>query len=321
MATALPQAFLDDIKANALKVDPFKLQIEGIDFPAGPTFPPGELDRLKAPLDEDMVTSICKHGVIRHVIVRKDGEKYIVVDGRRRVMHARAASLRLQKLGQEPIRIPASVVRGDELALFGISRIANAFALLDPPITNAKNAQWALDKGASIEEVALSFGVKPVTITDWLKLLDLAPEIQVKVENKEITTNAGLELAPLSMADQVKAMQEAKVAAGGGKLTTAHVTKAARETKGQSAPVKKTPSERVKAAQALIESLMTEHVKASFQSKKPVEAVVLPPPSDAMFVTLRKIALALNDRKWDSGVKAQLAAMQKESAEPEADKE
>lgn len=300
MPAIIPQKYLDDIKANALKVDPFKLLIEGVDFPAGPSFPPGELDRLKAPLDEQLVTSICKHGVIRHILAKRDGEAYHVVDGRRRVMHARAASVRLVELGQDPLRVPVALVKGDEMALFGLSRIANAFALQDKPITNAKNAQWMLDKGASNDEVALAFGVKPVTIKDWLDLLDLAPSIQAEVEagtaNGGITTNAALELAPLSMADQVKALNAAREATG-GKPTTRDITAAARTQRGSGdKPVKKTPSERVKAVQTLLETL----AKEAAEQKVPTN----PPPADSMFTTLRKIALLLNDRKWDSLVKS-----------------
>lgn len=309
---AIPQTYLDTIKANAFKVDPFLLRIESVDFPATANMAPGELDRLQAPLDELMVESICRFGVLKHILARKDGDSFIVVDGRRRVMHARAASLRLQALGKEAIRVPVSVVRGEEIQLFGLARIANSFNLIDPPITNAKNAQWMIDHGASVDEVALHFGVKPVTIADWLKLLDLAPEIQAQVQGKTLTTNAGLALAELSMADQVKAMESAKVTAAtsGGKLTTAHVQAAASQTKvqnGGNAP-KATPKERVSKALDVLGSMALLVATGKIDLSKPSAS------ADQILATLKRVTLILGDRKFDSLVKS-LAPKEDEATE------
>lgn len=309
---SLPSTVLDTIKASTFKVDPFNVKVEGVDFPPTVNMSPGEWDRLQTPLDELLVESICRYGVIKHILARKDGDAFIVVDGRRRVMHARAASIRLQAMGKDPIRIPVSVVRGEEIQLFGLARIANAFNLEDLPITNAKNAQWMLDHGASIEEVAFQMGKKPVTIQDWLKLLDLAPELQTAVQEKKLTTNAGLSLSELPMAEQVKAMEVAKVTAAtaGGKVTTAHVQAAAAQAKvtaGGSAP-KATPKERVTKALDILGNMALLVATGKIDLSKPAAS------ADQILSTLKRVTLILGDRKFDSLVKS-LAPKEDDAAE------
>jgi ParB-like chromosome segregation protein Spo0J len=292
--SSAPAPTLDATKASFYKVDPFALLIEGIDFPAGPTMAPGEADRLQLPLDEALVASICKYGVIRHVIARRDGEKYIVVDGRRRTMHARAASMKLQEIGQPPLRVGTDVMRGDEMALFATARVANSFAVVDSPLTNGKNCQYMMDKGASVEEIALTFGVKPVTVNDWIRLLDLAPEVQAEVVAGNITGNAGQALAVLSMADQVKALLEARAtaAADGKKLTTAHVAASARAVRGQTQVLKVTPGEKVKKASDLIVELARKFAVAAHEGKAS-------PDDGAVFMLLRKLTITITDKQFE----------------------
>jgi ParB-like chromosome segregation protein Spo0J len=298
-------------------MDPRALRIEGVDFPAGPSLPPGELDRLQLPLDEQLVDSIVKNGVLVHIKARKDPEltgRFQVVDGRRRVIHARAALIRMQ-LENNPaaatFRVPVDVMSGDDMMAARVARIANSFRKEDPPMTNAKNAKWFLDHGTSKEEIAAMLGVKVVTIDDWLSRLDLAPEAQDLLNAGNLATNAVADLVQLSAADQVRVLAEVNaeaIAKAGlppgskapGKLNTAAVVNAAREKRGESGQkVKRTPTERINAAKAAIETIIKKHADLGDKSEKGLAA-------DEYFAVVRKVTLVLFDKSFDKLVKAQL---------------
>lgn len=292
---------LDTTKSSVLNIDPNKLLIVGIDF--GDSTTPGYDSRVKLPLDEQLVTSICKYGVVIPVEARVDGEdaagepRYLVNAGRRRVMHARVANIRLVAAGLAPIKVKTIIVRGDELALMARNRVSNAYAVKDDPITEAGHMSELIGKGASEDDVALAFGVKVVTVKDRLKLLNLAPEAQAKVVAKEMTTNGALELvnAGLSMAEQVQAMVQAREA-GGGKLSTkavANAAKAAQAAKsGTAAKAKKTPSERLVDAASVFTPLTNKLGKGDKLRPEDMETA------------LRRLYERLFSQKWETAIKA-----------------
>lgn len=303
---------LDTTKRSFFMMDPATVQIVGIDF-GGPG-DPGYDERVKLPLDEQMVESITSMGVVRTVIARKDGERIVAVDGRRRVMHARAANLKLQALNPlitagDLIKVPVEVVRGDELALLERSRVANGYAVKDSPLMNARVAQQLLDKGRDMRRISVVFGVSEQTIGDWLKLLDLAPEAAALVESGEMSHNAAVDLTGISMAEQVAVLRKVRDEAlpkgkdGKPKINAAAVREAVRDTRaanGTGANLKKTPSDRVKATCVIFEALIKEALK--------LDDVGNPLPSDVMFSALRRIHLAITDKKWDAAVKAAVKA-------------
>lgn len=310
--TTTPVTELEATKFSILKMDPFKVLVVGIDF-GGPG-DPGYDERVKLPLDPMMVQSIKKWGVVRTILARKDGDRFVAVDGRRRIMHARAANLELQAenpsvTADQLIRVKVELVRNDEVGLMATSRVANAYAVKDNPITNAKHAQQMLDKGADMPTVALAFGVSVQSVGDWLKLLDVAPEVAAELEKGMLTANAAIELSGVPMAEQVKILQkvrdEAMPARGSkpGKVSTSAVTAAVRDAKtqnGTGAKLKKTPSERIKAVCGVFEGLLKDAVKATDPHG--------PLPSDTMYSALRRMHLILTDTKWDSAVKAAVKA-------------
>lgn len=324
---------LETTKRSIFMVDPFKLLIVGIDFGG-----PGDVgydERVKAPLDETMVESILQDGVQQIVKARNDGERMVVVDGRRRVMHARAANLRLQKANpgikaEDLIRVKTELVRGDELTLFGVQEIANAYHMQDPPLVQARKIQAMLDKGADEKRVCLKFGITKAVLEDRLKMLKLAPDAITAVEKGEVTNNAALALSEVSMAEQVKILAEARDAAvaegrAAGKLSTTTIQAASRAAKlgTTDAASHKTPKEIRQEVYKLVEEL----AKGVAESSKPLSPdgrAANPPDGAAMFVVVRKIfKLTHPDSKgvtFDSYVKACVKAM-KDDADEESDKQ
>jgi hypothetical protein len=256
---------LDSTRASIEQVDPRALIVIGID--EGDKSSPGYDPRVELPLDPDMVESMCRFGVVVPVIARRDGEyldgprkgqaRMVVVDGRRRVIHARAAQLAQIAKGVTPLRIKTVLVRGDDLALFATGRVANAYRVNSDPVAQAKEMQRMHDMGASDDDIRIAFGVKLSTVQDRAKLLETAPEVQAKVTAGEITGNAALELASLPMGVQLKVLADAAniaTEAGAAKPSTAHITQAVHAAKGADKPAKVTPTEKVKVCATKLEA-------------------------------------------------------------------
>lgn len=215
--------------------DPNDLLIVGLDTGHTKTHPLWD-ERAFMPLDEALVLNIQTYGVIEPISICRDGEQVLVVDGRRRVLHAREAADRQEKAGEVAVRVPAVIKKGSEGRLLGISRAANALRQDDSPMANAHNAQRMIDFGEDEEAVAITYGVGIQTVRNWLKLLDLDASVQKAVEKGEIGATSAARLSGLSRDEQKSTLTEMR---GNGKLSTAAVTATVR--------AKKTKSERVAA--------------------------------------------------------------------------
>lgn len=292
-------------RLNALSLSPWDLHVVGVDpepdgTTAGPENPLYD-ERIKLPLDPFLVANIRQMGVLRPVLYRKDGERYLVIDGRRRVMHARAAWTQQRNAGETLVKVPAMAKRGTNVELFGISRASNAMAVVDDPMQNARNAQRHLDMGATEATTAVVFGVSVQTIKDWQKLLDVAPEIQEQVTAKKVTATAAMELSKLSMADQVKVMRDATEAAGGAIPKADAVINAVREAQGKNKTV--TPKEKLASA----------HDKLCTFAKAQLAGSKLRDMDDDIGKLVKGLCVTLTGKKWDSFLKS-LAAEQDDAS-------
>lgn len=165
--------------------------------PTDPTFDERVLSLVarKAPLwDDDMVEDIAVNGVrVPVTVVRDDDKEPRVNAGRRRILHARAANERRVSRGQEKLRVKLIVEKGDAKTLFLMARRENAFRVQDETIQRARNAERAIQQfNALPEEVASSEGVSAKTVREWLKLLELAPEVQQAIDLGRIKSTAAI---------------------------------------------------------------------------------------------------------------------------------
>lgn len=225
---------LDAPRLNAFALDPNQCVIVGLDTDDGPEHPLYDEDRLKEleELDEAMVRNIQAHGVIQPITVRKNGDRPEVVAGRRRVVHAREAARRQAEAGEETVRIPATVKRGDDGHVLGLSRSENAIRRGDTALSKAKQTARLLDFGKTEEDAAVYFGVTVQTINAWLKLLDTAPEVQKAVQAGKLGATAAAKLSSLSRAEQKAKLAEMQAE---GKPTTQKATVAAKQARGKTA--------------------------------------------------------------------------------------
>ncbi len=191
-------------------------------------------ERVKLPLDENLVRSIMHQGVLVPLIVRKNGElrggKSVieVVDGRQRARAAIEANLRLEAMGRDALLVPATLRRGDGADLFGVSITANALRKGDTLLVRARAMVKLQNFGKSDEEVAVIFGVSESTVRSTVALLSCAKEVQRAVETRAISAVTARKLAVMPKAEQVEELRKLEgTGATKGKAAAASVDAAA----------------------------------------------------------------------------------------------
>jgi ParB family chromosome partitioning protein len=235
-----------DGRADLLMFDPDKVII--VTDKAHPLYD----ERCELPVDKNMVRNVMVHGILEPILVRRNGEKdgaaqIEVIAGRQRVQWARAANKLLVAEGKQPIRVPATLKRGDATDLMGIMISENEIRQQDTPLVRASKVQRYLNMGRSEEDAGIMFGVSISTIRDRLALLDCDASVQKAVETGALAaTIAARQLSKLPRGEQ-KAALDALVASGATKGTRGMAAAQAQRTGGDPPPVEK----RVRAKPAL----------------------------------------------------------------------
>ncbi len=213
---------LDAARVNLYIMEPEQLTI--VTDPAHPLYD----ERIKLPLDEQLVKNIMVYGVKIPVLVRKNGDEVQVVDGRQRVRAAIEANKRLGKEGGLAVKVRVVLEKGSDAELVGVGILTNEHRQGDSVLTKARKAKRLLDIDPDADKCALVFGVTKVQLNRWLKLLDLDPKVQEAIEKEEIPAMAAVALAELPRDQQLTELKNLKEeAAGSGKKVTVSKTKRA----------------------------------------------------------------------------------------------
>jgi len=174
-------------------LDPEKCKIAGVDTNDGPTHPCYQKHALR-PVDDDFVQSLIRNkGNFQPIVVWKDPEGTIyVVAGRRRVVGIRLANKILAAQGCELLCVKAVVVRDPPYQLLGIKIEENEQRADTGAMDKARDANQYMNLGRSLEETAKRFTLTTQSITNLLKLLELAPEVQQAIEQGKIAPTTAL---------------------------------------------------------------------------------------------------------------------------------
>jgi ParB/RepB/Spo0J family partition protein len=193
-------------RATAFLIDPANLVITTNKKSA--TFD----NRAKLPVDPALVQSIRTRGWLNNkpALVRKDGNKLEVVDGRQRTRAAVEANKLRVADGLDPIMACVTLAKTDDVGVMELLVVSNAMNQQDTVIESARKAQRLLDAGLSEERVAETFGVSTATIKNWRTFLtDCHADVQKAVEAGQISmTDAIKSLAKLAREEQVKALAD-----------------------------------------------------------------------------------------------------------------
>jgi ParB family transcriptional regulator, chromosome partitioning protein len=150
--------------------------------------------RVELPLTEQLVEDVMLHGVQEPVLVAKEGNSPVCVDGRQRVRAAREANKRFGAKREVLLKVPCKLVRGDNKLLFGLSVSLNENRQDDSILDRAMKAQRLLNMGATKDEVRVYFGLTSVAaVARWLKLLETPECVKNAVAKGRLSADAALQ--------------------------------------------------------------------------------------------------------------------------------
>lgn len=202
---------IDAPRTDIYWCDPNELILIGRDTPDGQEHPLWDT-RSFLDLEEEFVVNILRYGVLVSVTARSLDGQLQVVDGRRRVLHAREALARQVQQGTpetELLRVPVRIVRGgDEAHLISMARLANSFRREETILEKAHHAQRMLGFGRTEHDVAVNYGVDETTVHSWLSLLEANQSLRKAVIDGQVAPSAAYRLARLPNADQPAAVAE-----------------------------------------------------------------------------------------------------------------
>lgn len=181
----------------AYKIDPSVPLIVGVDIAADKV--DGryvELGAARLEVDEVMRDSIKSDGVIEPLIVEHTKWGLLVIDGRRRLINARAA-----KVTEVPVLVQRD---GDVLDNEFKAVMLNAHRMQDDAMTEAHKAQRLLDLGMEKQRVMDAFGWSSLTFKNRLALLQLAPAVQKLVAAGKLKPIAAKDLVHFDHAVQIE---------------------------------------------------------------------------------------------------------------------
>lgn len=127
----------------------------------------------------ELAESIKKHGVIQPLLVEKNGDRYTIVAGERRWRAAKIAGL---------TKIPVIVGEYSDQEKMEIQLIENIQREKLNPIEEAMAFKKLIDEfKLKQDELAESIGKNRTTITNTLRLLNLAQKVQTMIVEEKIT--------------------------------------------------------------------------------------------------------------------------------------
>lgn len=141
--------------------------------------------RVELPINEAMVESIAREGILQPIKVRKVGDFYEVVIGRQRVRAAREAARRYP---DKKIAIPAIPATLTDIEALAHATIENVQRVDDPPSIRGFNAARLRERGYSDEELERFYGVTIKTIEDWIAFSEAAcEEVKKAVDSGKVS--------------------------------------------------------------------------------------------------------------------------------------
>lgn len=193
---------------------------------------------VHTPLDENMVQSVYRDGVIQDILVTPmmiDGErKPVVVDGRHRTRWARRANLLRRSAGLEPWPVHARNATDKEINLLAAKHTTNFVRANRDASQKVSAATELAAAGRTKEQIAIDLGCSISSVENFLALGRAEPEVAEAVAKGEIPVTAGYKLAKLPRGKQASAVTTAVTTAreSGGKARVSDAIVAKKKAKG-----------------------------------------------------------------------------------------
>ena len=144
--------------------------------------------------DQELVDNIGSVGILQPIVVRAVDDNYEVEIGRRRLLSARQEGLS---------EVPCIVMEHSNGEAIDASIIENVFRKGVDPVTLGR----ALRKRLEMEEVSLSeyarrIGKSKSTLSEWIRMTDLSPEVQREVQSGAIPFTYALKIARMDLSEE-----------------------------------------------------------------------------------------------------------------------
>jgi len=148
--------------------------------------------------DQELVESIGSFGVLQPIIVRAVGDKYEVIIGRRRFLSAKESGL---------TEIPCIIKDVHDDEALDISLTENLFRKdLDPVTTGRALKRRIKRSGISLREYAKRIGKPASTLSDFIKMTDLSPDMQNEVQAGTVTFRDALKVSRIVPLEKQEAL-------------------------------------------------------------------------------------------------------------------
>lgn len=149
----------------------------------------------------NLAYSIKEHGIIQPVLVKKEGEKYILIAGERRWRAAQLAGVN---------KIPALVKVATPGRALELSLIENIQRKELNPLEEAKAYHMLLkDFQLKQDDIAKRVGKKRSSIANYLRILKLPPKVQLLIQKGDLSLGHAKALSSLEGAKlQIKLAEE-----------------------------------------------------------------------------------------------------------------
>lgn len=240
------RAFTFDRGGSTYSLDPIKdTVIIGLDTKDGREHPYYD-DRIKLPLKESFVHTVAWLGILEPIIIRRDGEKAVVMAGRQRVRAARLVNDRRRGRVAIPddlpeewkarydselpdIMIPAVIRRAPDAEAQIVQIVENEARIQDTPLTRAHKMKKMVDAGHSQVLIASAFNCSQASVSMTLQLLDASDSVQKAIEDGVLSATAAQALVDLPLEEQDRRIAEARALGVTISISTVQKERAARE--------------------------------------------------------------------------------------------
>lgn len=211
MGRSTKEVWQADAAGALLLYEPERLTL--VTDPAHPLYD----ERVHLPLDEALVRSIMRKGVMQPICAIRDAATGLVLvsAGRQRTRAAIEANRRLADEGRPAIRVPV-MPRSDTMAgAMEVSASENAIRRDETPLQRAGKMRRMHECGHDLEGIAEAFGCSVATVESTMLLLSAHPAVQQALASGTITAGHASKLLRLKPEQQAEAVAKITGAAAG----------------------------------------------------------------------------------------------------------
>lgn len=209
---------------NVIGRDPNDVIIIGLDTQDGPEHPLFDGPSNARDLTESGVAYAYEHGISDPVFLVRDGEKVLVLKGRKRTKELREANAQRIAAKLPPHLLPTIIKPGSyEKEGMRRDRVVENWGLRNErtAIEKAQEAQELLDHNEMTEEqICDHLGIKKAQLKNHLALQQLGAKAAEAVNSGRITPSAALPLTKLPVKEQNEKLEEILASAPPGKRPT-----------------------------------------------------------------------------------------------------